>query len=148
MFSKKLIWILFIVLVAALAAWFIGRAGIEIYRYSQYSVKVEALVEKWTIHEKKGDQFAVEAHYSYQYEGKEYQGVGQAGTFYPNPWAAEEAKLRMAKQKWSVWIDPKHPERSLVEKHFPVKRTLSAVILISLVIYFLFLMTYTRIKNE
>lgn len=145
---RKAIWIPFILIVVSAAIWFVVEAGCEVYDYSQLKVRVEAVVDHWKVHELKSDQFVVIAHYSYVYQEKNYNGEDMAGHVYPNPWAANVAKTRFSKQKWSVWLNPKNPEKSVIEKHFPIKRTLSSAVLLCLVLYFCVLVAYMRLKSK
>jgi hypothetical protein len=144
---KKAIWVAFILAVLLLAFWLVGKASCEIYRYSQLKISVEADIESWSVREMGSEQFAVIAHYTYFFNGISYTGQGRIGGIYPNPWAAQEAKSRFIKQKRRVWIAPAHPERSVVEKHFPMKRVISAGVVIGLVIYFLILTVYVKVKT-
>lgn len=144
---RKAIWIPFILVIALVAIWFLIKASYDLHDYLQLKVCTEVVVDQWLVQEIKSDQFAVVAYYTYSYQGKDYIGQGTVGGAYPNPWAANEAKSRYSKQKWSVWLDPKRPEKSVVEKHFPIKRTLSAVVLLGLALYFFILAVYMRFKH-
>jgi hypothetical protein len=144
---RKWIWILFLLVVAGLASWFIATSGLAICSYFSYSVQVPASIKSWSVEEKKSDQFEVLAYYSYQYKNKEYGGTSRVGNFYPNPWAANLAKNHYAKQPWKAWIKPKDPGKSLLEKRFPYKKAVSAAILVALVIYFVSLGAYVRLKH-
>ncbi|MFC2049499.1 hypothetical protein ACFLR2_02350 [Chlamydiota bacterium] len=144
---RKAVWFSFICVLLALAIWFIVTAGLEVYRYTQLKVQTEVQVDQWSVQEIKSDQFAVVAHYLYTYQEKNYVGQGRVGGIYPNPWAAQEAKSRFSKQKWSVWLNPARPEKSFIEKQFPIKKSLSAAVLIGLVIYFFILSAYVRVKH-
>ena len=143
---RKAIWIPFTIVVALIAFWFIIKASHEVREYLLLKVQVEVVVDRMEVQEFKSDQFVVVAYYTYSYQEKNYLGQGQLGGTYPNPWAANEAKARFSKQKWSVWLDPLHPVKSVVEKHFPIKRTLSAAVLLGLVLYFFILAVYMRLK--
>lgn len=142
---RKAIWVPFILVVALVAIWFIIRASYDLHDYFRLKFRTEVAVDRWQVQEIKSDQFVVEAHYSYVYKGKKIFGQGKVGAIYPNPWAANEAKTRYSKQNWSVWLDPDHPDKSVLEKHFPIKHTLSAVVLLGLVLYFFILAIYSRI---
>lgn len=143
--NRNRIGLIFLIIVGALATWFIIKAGYDLYTYSRLSERVPVTVEKWSIEELKSDQFVVLAHYSFEYQGKNHVGKGGVGT-YPNPWAAQEAQKQFSQKKWSVWLDPKHPELAVMQKYFPFKRTLSALILAGLLIYFLTLNKYIQSK--
>jgi hypothetical protein len=125
--------------VISAAIWFVIKAVHEVYNYSQFKVRVEAEIDRWEVHELSSDQFVVMAQYSYIYQEKKYNGEDRTGQVYPNPWAANVAKSRFLKQKWSVWLNPKKPEKSMIEKHFPIKSTISTIVLLCLILYFLWL---------
>lgn len=141
---RKLLWFIIIFVIAICAFWYVIETSRDIYHYLQLNICRPTTIKTWSIKEAKSDRFLITAHYFFEYEGKNYEGTGQVGHFYPNPWAASEAVKNLAKQQWSVWLDQTHPERSLLEKHFPIKKTLSAIILILLTCYFLILSFYIK----
>jgi hypothetical protein len=144
---RNWIWILFLLGVGGLAIWFIITSSLAVSSYFSYSLQVPATINSWSVEEKKADQFEVLAHYSYEFKEKEYRGTSRVGSFYPNPWAANLAKNQYAHQAWSAWIKPKEPDKSLLEKKFPYKKAISAAILVVLVLYFILLGSYVRLKH-
>lgn len=146
--KKNAFWIIFLTLVALFSLWFVAKASYSVISYFNLTVQNPTKIEKWSVEEKKSDQFAVKAHYSFVYNGKEYRGVSPVGRLYPNPWAAERAKAQFAKQEWPVWLDPKHPERAVLIKRFPFKKIASSAILIGLLIYFIFLSFYVKVGSR
>lgn len=145
--QRNWIWAIFIVLIALFAFWFVIRAGQALLSYYQFSTKVAVVMEKWSVEEIKSDQFAVKATYSYEYSGKNYQGSDRAGALYPNPWAAENAQKQLARKTWGAWINPSHPERSVLEKRFPYKRVISSVVLLGILLYFSALGIFLRARH-
>lgn len=118
-----------------------------IYRYSRLSEQIPAQVEEWSVQEVKADQFEVRAHLSYTFQGETYHHTLPVGRRYPNPWAAEKAMQQLkGKSEWKIWIDPKRPEEGVIDKYFPYRATISALILVGIMIYFLFLGLYARSK--
>ncbi|MCH9627747.1 MAG: hypothetical protein S4CHLAM2_13900 [Chlamydiales bacterium] len=146
--QRNVIWIAFLLIMTGFATWFVVSAGRDLMRYYQISTQVSATVEKWDIKERGPNQYVVQAVYSYDFGGKSYPGSGPVTEAYPNPWAATQALEKMKKRKWSVWINPKVPDQSILDRKFPYKATLSAVILIALSAYFICLGVYAGIKNE
>lgn len=144
---KNAVWIGFLLIVVVIALWFVVKASYGVIAYTRLSTQVEIEVHKWSVEQKKTDQFAVLAHYSFEYEDKEYVGAMTTGSFYPNPWAANRAIEKFSEQRWSVWINPKHPNKAVFQKKFPYKSAFSAVILLGLSIYFFILGTYMGGKN-
>jgi hypothetical protein len=140
--QRNAVWGILLLIIVLCALWFIVKAGMGIYRYTQLTMQVPVVIERWEIKEIKSDQFEVRAYYSFKYQGREYQGSGRIGDLYPNPWAASHAKEQFYRGSWRAWFNPKHPDHSLLEKKFPLKRMLSAVILVGLFIYFFILGLY------
>lgn len=137
----------FFVVIAFFAIGFIIKASLALFSYYQLSFQVPITITEWSIKEINSDQFAVIAHYSFNYQGVDYQSVSQVGDFYPNPWAANRAQKQYSTQKWMAWLNPKHPDQAILEKKFPYKKTISAGILIVLLIYFSILGAYVRIRH-
>ncbi len=144
---KNAVWIGFLLIVVVIALWFVVKASYGVVAYTRLSTQVEIEVYKWSVEQKKTDQFVVLAHYSFEYREKEYSGVTATGSLYPNPWAANRAIEKFSEQRWSVWINPKHPDKAVFRKKFPYKSAFSAVILLGLSIYFFILGTYMGGKN-
>ena len=144
---KNIIWFAFLAIVAFLALWFIVKSSMAVCSYYHLSVQVPVTVEKWSIEELKSDEFAVIAHYSYDFKGQPYKAQGRVGALYPNPWAAGHAENQFSTKKWTAWVNPKHPEKSVLQKKFPYKKAISAAILVALFIYFAILGTYMRVRH-
>ena len=145
--GRKKIWLVFVLLIAVVALWFIVKGVLEIGAYYSLSAQAPATIEKWSIKEKHSDSFAVEAEFTFNYKEKSYQGVTNVGGLYPNPWAAGHAQERFSAQKWSAWFNPHKPEKAVLEKKFPLKKTLSTVVLIGLATYFSILGIYLGRKG-
>ncbi|MCH9704033.1 MAG: hypothetical protein K0U13_04505, partial [Chlamydiae bacterium] len=66
------------------------------------------------------------------------EGKGTLGPIYRNPWAAEKAKERFENRELEAWFNPK--KRTLyLSKNFPLKPLLSALALLAITLYFIFL---------
>ena len=144
---KNSIWIIFLALVTLLALWFIVKSTLAVVAYFHYSVQVPVHIEKWTVEEIKADQFALRAHYTYTFNDRVYQDSGWVGSRYPNPWAANQGLKQTEQVSREVWINPRHPEKSLIEKKFPYKKAFSAAIIVALCIYFIILGTYVKVRH-
>jgi hypothetical protein len=144
---RNAVWLTLLLIVALFGLWFIIGAGYSLYSYYQFSLRVPTTLEKWSVKEVKSDKFAVIAHYSFEYENKNYHATGQVGDFYPNPWAAKRAEEQLTHEKWPAWINPNNPNQSVLEKKFPYKKVISAAVLIGLFIYFFILSSYIKVKS-
>jgi hypothetical protein len=143
---RNTIWIALLLIVAFFALWFIFKAGYTLFSYYRLSVQVPVRIENWEVKEKQSDQFAVIAHFYFEYLGKTFQGESEVGGLYPNPWAANRAQKQFSDQHFSAWINPKNPQQALLEKKFPYKKVISAALLIGLLLYFFILGSYVRMR--
>ncbi len=145
---KNAIWIAFLLIVMGFGTWFVVRGGYALIHYYQFSLQVPATIEKWEVDQRDANKYALTAFYSYEFDGKNYRAKGQVDDLYPNPWAANRVLEKYKEQKWNVWINPKKPQKAVLEKKFPYKGTISAVVILGLVIYFICLGLYVGVKNE
>lgn len=145
---KNAIWIAFLLIVVGFALWFIVKAGYDLIHYYQLNTQVPVTVEKWETRELAENKYALYVAFTYEFQGKNYGGADQIGEAYPNPWAAARAQDRLGKEKWFVWISPKNPEMGVLNKKFPYKAGVSAVVLLGLVIYFICVGLYVGVKYE
>lgn len=129
-----------------LSTWFLFSGGKQLYRYLRLTESAPIVVDKWVIEEKGGDRYAVYAVFSFVFNQQAFKGKVQAGGVYPNPWAAELAEKRLNQKKWTVWFDPKHPDRATLEKKFPLKAVVSSSVVILCGLYVLSLM-WVGVKN-
>lgn len=146
--KRSAIWIIFLLLVFGFTVWFVVVAGFQLIDYYKLTTQVEVKVEKWDVAEISSNKYAVQAIYSYEFGEKDYRGNGQIGSSYPNPWAAKRAVEKWTKERWFVWVNPKAPEKAVIDRKFPYKATVSAAILLGLVIYFICLGIYVGVKYE
>jgi len=145
---RNAIWIAFFLIVVGFSIWFVVKAGYDLIHYYQLNTSVPVTIEKWEVMEIGANKYAIQASFSYEYQEKKYQGVGQVGESYPNLWAGKRALEKFEKQSWNVWLNPKAPEKAVLDKKFPYKGALSAAVLIGLVAYFICLGLYVGVKNE
>jgi len=146
--QRNAIWIAFLILVFGFSIWFVVKAGYDLIHYYQLSQQAPVKIEKWEVQEQDANKYAIQVSYSYEYDGKNYQGSGLFGERYPNPWAANRALEKFETQTWNVWLNPKTPEKATFDRKFPYRATISAVVLIGLAIYFICLGLYVGVKNE
>lgn len=145
------IWVAFLLIVVGLSIWFVVKAGCDLIAYYQYNTMVSANIETWETRAVDADQYGIYADFSYEYEGKNYRSEGFIKKSYPNLWAAKAAQQdleKIQKSEWNVWINPNAPENAVFGRQFPYKATLSAVVLIGLVIYFICLGLYAGVRSE
>ncbi|MCC5831623.1 MAG: DUF3592 domain-containing protein [Chlamydiales bacterium] len=145
---KNAIWVAFLLIVMGFGIWFVVKAGYELIHYYQLSAQIPVKIEKWEVKEQEANKYIIEAFYAYEFEGKNYRNRGRVGSTYPNPWAANRARDQFEEERWYAWINPQMPQNALLEKKFPYRAAVSAVVLLGLVIYFICLGLYVGVKNE
>ncbi len=92
-----------------------------------------------------GEDYVIRAAYSFSLKEKKYhQETLFSQQRHYNPWAAAEAIKVLAKQDFESWYDPYNPDHSTLQKYFPFKECVSALILWGLLFYFIWLGIYTR----
>ena len=126
-----------------LTLWFVSRAAIQTHHYYGLTHNVELDVEGWTIKGNGKDHYRLIAHYVSPFGA----GEGAVGPMFRNPWAAEKAKKNFEKQSLSAWFNPKKRELCL-EKSFPKKSILSALVLLGITVYFVALGVYVAAQNR
>lgn len=123
------------ILVICLSSWFIFKAGNPIFSYFKLQQQTTATIESLNI-ERKKDNFLLTANFLFEHAGNSYQGKGVLRK-YPNIWAAENGLKRCQTKSCQIWFNPKQPETAVLEKKFPYKPTISALLLLSIGIYFI-----------
>lgn len=85
-------------------------------------------------------QFAIEADYAFEYEKKTYTATTRfAKPYHFNRLAAEKEMKILQKISAIVHFDPNNPAFSSLQRKFPLKKGLHAMLTIGVAIYFLFL---------
>jgi hypothetical protein len=136
-----------ITLVGTFAAWFMTQVCRDLFQYYSLRQRVNVQIVEIDIREVKNNKFYIIAKYSYAFREKKYLGEGNLGDTYLNIWAAREAQKKLTVlQGLNGWLDPNHPEKSSIVKNFPLKKTISATILLGLTIYFLILGYIVKVK--
>jgi hypothetical protein len=126
-------------LIAILVLYMIGRTSQSIVAYLRLRDRVPATLERCEVVENKRYQYTLVADFSYLVQGKVYRGRERIGDLYPNPWAADRGCQLLPTHDWHVWYEAKHPEKGVLIKKFPSRQTISASVLLFLLLYFLVL---------
>ena len=127
-----------------LAAYFLVTAALDLWRYGKFEKKSIAVVDQWTILEPSSSQFAIQAGYSFTYQGEEYRGKTTfSKPYHLNRLSAEKQIKTHALQKWPVWVYPRHPEQNTLEHRFPLKKCLYSLMVLGVFVYFIYLKEQT-----
>ncbi len=135
----RIVWFGILLLIFSSASWYIFKAGKSIYHYKQLSEEVPVLMEKVEVEKLRENSYAILARFSYSFNQKDFQAEARLSERYPNPWAAESALRRIEGKSGVAWLNPNRPQQVTLERSFPYKTTISGVVLIGLMIYFMIL---------
>jgi len=133
------LWLVLLVISAGIALWFSEIALIGVWKFTRLNTQAQATVSKWEIRDLSSSRFAVQAEYSYEVEGVAYVGktIFENKQFLNRFAAASCIKLFEAKH-WQAWYRESNPVLSSLEREFPQKQCLHALLTIGVFAYFYF----------
>lgn len=137
-----------IYLTALIAAVFLAIAGTALWRYLRLEASAPVAKVQWAIIQKSSSQFALKATYYFDHQGKIVEGETLLSKpYYLNQLSAEKKIQEFSKQKWRVWYDRGTPEISSLEKRFPAKKILYALMTLGIFFYFYFMLNKPFLKD-
>jgi hypothetical protein len=126
-------------LAGLLTAGFLISAALDLWSYSRLEKKSIAKVEKWEVVEK-GSKFAIKAHFSFENQGRTYQGKTTfSKPYHLNRLSAEMQIKIYTPQQWPVWYQESHPEHCSIDRIFPFKKCLYSLMVLGVFFYFVYL---------
>ncbi len=137
---KNPYWLAFLGVVALATAWYGYSAIRSVQDYLALSLQTAAFATNWSYEEVSSDTYQPRVIYHYRADGKVFSG--EALLSHPksrNLASAEEMVQRLAEEQWTVWHDPYHPARSSLQKSLPIQECLSAITLLGVFTYLLWL---------
>lgn len=114
-------------LVIGIACVYTGIALWKVASYTQMSASSTGEVLNTSINKVGSDKFELRVHYTFP----QGEGEGPIRTLFRNKISANTYNIN----DLQVWYNPKHPEQSTLDRAFPVKACVYALILIGLVTY-------------
>lgn len=137
------LWLAFLLGIMLVTLWFCGAALYHFYQYKTLKAEVPAVISKWSIKALSDEEYLVHANYSYQINGKSYEGETDFNDeIYINSWAAQKRIEKFSEKPWNAWYQPSRPLHSTLQKKFPLKECLSAAAMLALLLYFIWLGYY------
>jgi hypothetical protein len=130
-------WKILLIALTLVVVWFATIAFYQLYQYLRLSYYTKPSQIEWSVKEITDELFHAEAHYEYSVNGKNYSGTTDFDNVaFRNGFAVEKALPEYKKKNWLVWYDSSNIEYSTLQKKFPIKECLSAILLVALLIYF------------
>lgn len=145
MITQSRAWQIFIICMSLVTAYWTAAAVHQVNAYVHLTGQMQPDQITWTYQEVSSDLYAPLATFTFTTEGKQIQG----STLLSRPRfrsasAAESVLQELKKQMWPVWYAPGRPEQATIERRFPLKDCLSALILLGLFVYFVLVRLYVR----
>lgn len=133
------IWFVLLIISAAVFLWFSGIAIGGAWKFFRLNSKASAKILNWNVREISSSRFALEAEYQFEFDGSTYFGK----TVFENPqflnqFAAENYMQINGSKSWEAWFQSNHPNFSSLERDFPQKKCLQALLTLGVFLYFLF----------
>ncbi|MBS0653997.1 MAG: hypothetical protein JSR39_10800 [Verrucomicrobia bacterium] len=137
--SMQGIWRVLATIAIGIALWFSSIAAYQLFQYFRLGSFAEAEVTKWSIKELSSSRFAIEAFFEFEANGKKYQGKSLLDSpVFLNPFSAEDAIKAKEKQAFYAWYQSSKPEISSLQREFPLKSLIHALVTLGVLIYFAF----------
>ena len=139
------LWFVLLIISGAITLWFSGIAVSGLWKFFRLNEQTPAQVLNWKIQELSTSRFALEAEYKFDLNGKTYSGktIFERPQFL-NRFAAEHyMKVNESKNR-QTWYHKGKPAYHSLEKEFPKKPCLHALLTLGVFVYFFFVRTLVQ----
>jgi hypothetical protein len=142
------IWHLLLGLSFAVTFIFLGKTLIQLKTFSKFDKRTLAKANSWEIRELKDGTYVIGAVYQYNVKEKKIDGKGHfKKKKYINYYAALDELTKISKNDLQVWYSSKNIIESNLEKYFPLKSLMYALLSSSIGIYFYILKKKYKLEN-
>jgi hypothetical protein len=133
------IWLVLLVASGMIVLWFSGAAAVGMWKFFSLNGQIPAKILNWQVQELSSSRFALEADYRFDVDGNTYIGktIFEKPQFL-NRFAAENYMRINGSKSWETWYRTNNPEHNSLEKEFPQKKCLHALLTLGVFIYFFF----------
>jgi len=146
---KNRFWLLFLAFIALSTLWYTGIAAYRYYNYSRLETKAVPSSISWRVAEHGSDSYTLVADYQFPANGKSFTGTTDfSSDVYLNAATAQKYIPENAALPWKVWYDKNNPEYSTLEKNYPFKEYIYAIILWGILLYFIWLGFYIAKRQQ
>lgn len=130
-------WVILLSVGGVISCWFTAIALAKMCTYVRLDTKGAVQVDKWDIKMLPSSRYVLHATYSYVVDGQKFTGDTLLSSLsYPNRYAAEiDLKARKAQVVY-VWYQKKNPGFSSLQRSFPKKELLNAILTLGVFCYF------------
>jgi hypothetical protein len=133
------LWLVLLMISGAIALWFSGIAADDMWKFFRLNAHTSVKIVSWQVRELASSRFAMEADYQFKLDSGAYSGktIFEKPQFL-NKFAAENYMRINGSKSWKVWYQAGNPAYNSLEKAFPKKQCLHALLTIGVFIYFFF----------
>jgi hypothetical protein len=133
------LWMILLVISGGIALWYLGITCKELWDYAQLRGQAPATILKWETRDLGSSHFAVAAEYLYEVGGISHTGntLFKKQRFL-NRFAAESYLKPLKEKRLWVWYREGEPSISSLEREFPQKHCLQALLTVGVFAYFYF----------
>jgi hypothetical protein len=136
------LWLILLVVSGAISLWFSGIAVGGMWKFLRLNAQASVKILNWQVQELSSSRFALEAEYQFEVDGVTHLGK----TIFKKPqflnrFAAENYMRIHGSKSWETWYQMRHPTYNSLEKEFPQKQSLQALLTLGVFVYFFFART-------
>ena len=143
--GKARYWPLFLTSVLVAMLLLTGRAAYRVWGYLRLDGSAPVKVERWEVERLGTDRYGLVAHYTFDYQGQPVTTSSHwRGKRLLNRMAAEAKIVRLKEAPLVAYFPVKHPEEAVLERTFPLKACIYALVALGIMIYFYILALYVR----
>lgn len=135
-------WLILLAVVGSIVLYCSVDAWVKFHRYHTLNGTIKPIELTWSVQTYGEEEYGIEAHYRYYVASQEYRGQEEFLPRPRNPWAAQDLVKFYKTEAWLVYFSNHNPQDSTLQKSFPLKESISALILWILFVYFLWLGYY------
>jgi len=107
------------------------------YQYLRLGERTRAQNIVWEVQMRSASHYVLAARYTYRVNGQEFTGMTRFTTpFYFNYYAAEREVRARQVEKFFAWYQKSHPSFSSLQKKFPKKECIYALLTCGVFVYF------------
>jgi hypothetical protein len=133
------LWVVLLIVSGGITLWFSGFALVGAWKYVRLNSQTPATVVNWQVQDITSSRFAIEADYSFEVNGATFKGK----TIFDNPqflnrFAAENYIRLLQGKQWKTWYRESNPNITSLEREFPQKNCLQALLTVGVFAYFYF----------
>lgn len=145
---KNQVWLVLVLAVALATAYYLTIGVQSLLYYSNTGTSAQPIELTWNYRKIGSDTYAPVAAFSFFHQQAAVKGETQLSRpLFRNAAAADQVLRDLEQQEWSVWYNPKNTKQATIERRFPIKDTLSAITMLGLLVYFIFLGYYVQRKG-